>query len=61
MCVYRHVGDLGNVHEAEDGTVNTVIRDDVITLSGGDNSVIQRTVVVCCVSDVCVSTYSAIS
>ena len=42
---YRHVGDLGNLWEDEYGEVQTMFRDDVISLNG-KNSIIGRAAVV---------------
>ncbi|KAJ2372390.1 hypothetical protein IW150_004139 [Coemansia sp. RSA 2607] len=41
----RHAGDLGNVTAADDGSVDTVLEDSVVTLFGA-HSVVGRTVVV---------------
>ena len=41
----RHVGDLGNILADENGVVNTIIFDELITLSGKCN-IIGRSVVI---------------
>jgi len=42
---HRHVGDLGNILADENGVVNTIIFDELITLSGKCN-IIGRSVVI---------------
>jgi len=44
MCFCRHVGDLGNL-EAQNGVVDTTIRDHLVTLFG-EYTVIDRSFVV---------------
>ena len=47
LLISRHVGDLGNIHEDEDGKVNQVVVDDsgLVHLEG-EYSIIGRAIVV---------------
>lgn len=42
----RHVGDLGNINVADDGTAELNYVDPIISLSGGPRGVIGRAVVI---------------
>ncbi|CAF1329761.1 unnamed protein product [Rotaria sordida] len=41
----RHVGDLGNVTSANDGTININIQDSIIQLYNATQSIVNRTIV----------------
>ena len=53
VCLYSHVGDLGNV-EVTDGSVQTTITDHLVTLYG-PLRVIGRAFVVSIISTACIN------